>query len=722
MQHATTQWRRRLSASDPGHARLTNTLAVTAAVLVSTGASWLIVRHELADRGFFASAILLTVQLAMTVDDDTPRGRLATSAAALVPMVAAPAAAALLDQWRGIEIAFFIALAGLAIWLRRFGSRSGTLGMVAFFAYFYALVLRPPPSQLPGYLLLMACVTGGVVLVRLLLLHERPGRQLAILLSELRAASAAALTAATGAVPGTDRFRLLKGRLRAVDSVAWAIAGWQSRFPTADVVDCTDRTLRNRTLDARIDVEHAVLEVSALVHSRGPSVLTGALHHALDDLAVMLDDASSPGARKDAADRALRLRTAVADQLPAGLATSLTARSTLAHRALREICLDRPYRSDPAPVDAPSRPEARVPSDPSSATAGAPPTGSASGGAHGPFWRSWAPSTRMAVQAMVAAGAAALVGEAIDAGRWYWAVTASFMVFVGATRSSVLTRASRRVIGTGAAVALGIVVAVVLDGPSYWHLLIGLAGVIGAFYLGPLNQIYSAFFLTLLVVSQYGLLGVLDPRLMTLRLEETVAGMAVGVLCAFLVFSTDSKHALAAAVTAYLDALTTLVRGIGAAMTRPGQTGALLAAAAALDRAQEKLDAIVGSMSLSFVNGRRSRVTTLTHLMRVASRSAEHAAQSAIHVTDRAPGEQLGGAGADVFEGAVAHVVENAARARAVLVDGAASTADPEDTSVADACAQLRSAAEATPSHALLLLTRVDWALVSACQIRSKGA
>ncbi|WP_454164219.1 FUSC family protein [Gordonia iterans] len=719
MQHATTQWRRRLSASDPGHARLTNTLAVTAAVLVSTGASWLIVRHELADRGFFASAILLTVQLAMTVDDDTPRGRLATSAAALVPMVAAPAAAALLDQWRGIEIAFFIALAGLAIWLRRFGSRSGTLGMVAFFAYFYALVLRPPPSQLPGYLLLMACVTGGVVLVRLLLLHERPGRQLAILLSELRAASAAALTAATGAVPGTDRFRLLKGRLRAVDSVAWAIAGWQSRFPTADVVDCTDRTLRNRTLDARIDVEHAALEVSALVHSRGPGVLTGPLHHALDDLALMLDDAPS-SAWKDAADRARRQRTAAADDLPAGLATYLTARSTLAHWALRTIDLNAPYRDDSSGVDV-----ATV-SD-SSPTAGPPvtPRSAAPTGAAGPsraFWRTWAPSTRMAVQAMVAAGLATVVGEAIDASRWYWAVMASFMIFVGTTRSSVLTRASRRVIGTGAAVALGIVVAVVLDGPSYWHLLIGLAGVIGAFYLGPLNQIYSAFFLTLLVVSQYGLLGVLDPRLMTLRLEETVAGMAVGVLCAFLVFSTDSKHALAAAVTAYLGALTTLVRGIGAAMTRPGQTRALLASAAALDRAQEKLDAIVGSMSLSFVNGRRSRVTTLTHLMRVASRSAEHAAQSAIHVTDRAPGEQLGGAGANVFEAAVAHVVENAARARAVLVDGAASTADPEDTSVADACAQLRSAAEAAPSHALLLLTRVDWALVSACQIRSKVA
>ena len=117
-------WLQRLAASDPGRARLTNTIAVTIAVLISTGAARLIVNHDLADRGFFASAILLTVQLAMSVNDATPRDRLHTSVAALVPLLAAPAVAALLDQWRGVEIAVFIALAGFAIWVSRFGSRA----------------------------------------------------------------------------------------------------------------------------------------------------------------------------------------------------------------------------------------------------------------------------------------------------------------------------------------------------------------------------------------------------------------------------------------------------------------------------------------------------------------------------------------------------------------------------------------------------------------------
>lgn len=713
-----TQWRRRLATSDPGHVRATNTLAVTVAVLLSSGASWLIVDHDIADRGFFASAILLTVQMCMSINDATPRARLVTSAAAMIPMLVAPAVAIGLDRWRDVEIAVFIVLAGVAVWLRRYGPRSSQLGMIGFFAYFYALVLQPPLAQLPGYLLLMASVTASVVVVRAALLTERPAHQLAVLLAELRTASAAALTAATRTVPGTDRFRLLKGPLHAIDTVSRAVNGWQLRFTTADVVDCTDHTLANRTLDARIDVEHTVLEIAGLVHTGGTGSLPAPLNDALADLMLMLDDDASATAHRAAADRARGQRTAAAEELPAALTTYVTARSTLAHWALRRIDLTAPYSGDSpaAAAAAVAKPAAAKPA--ADKPAPDPPPAAR----RGEFWRTWTPSTRMAVQAMVAAALATVIGEVIDASKWYWAVMASFTIFVGTTRGSVLTRASRRVLGTVVAIAFGVVVAITLDGPSYWHLVIGIVGVIGVFYLGPVSQIYAAFFLTLLLVSQYGLLGVLNRHVMALRLEETIAGILVGVTCAYLVFSTDSKQTLNAGIAAYLDALVALLDRIRSAMSRPGQTPDLIDAVGTLDSAQEKLDAATSSMSASFLNGRTSRVTSLRHLMRVASRSAEHAAQSAIHVTDRTPGLQLTPPEAIVFDDAVAEVIADANRARGALLHGSSPIAPREESGVAVAADELRAAGEAAPAHALLMLSRVDWALGSASRIRSEDA
>src|SRR5690606_14924698 len=62
-------------------------------------------------------------------------------------------------------------------------------------------------------------------------------------------------------------------------------------------------------------------------------------------------------------------------------------------------------------------------------------------------WSEWTPNSRMALQAMIAATIASGVGEAISASRWYWAVLTAFIIFIGATtRSSILTRAFRRVI------------------------------------------------------------------------------------------------------------------------------------------------------------------------------------------------------------------------------------------------------------------------------------
>src|SRR5699024_10261833 len=84
--------------------------------------------------------------------------------------------------------------------------------------------------------------------------------------------------------------------------------------------------------------------------------------------------------------------------------------------------------------------------------------------------------------------------------------------------------------------------------------------VMGMIYFGPLNYVYQSFFITVLLVSLYAVLGVLDGHLLEVRLEETLAGAIVGVLCAYLLLSANSRPALVEKVDAYFSAVDALLR------------------------------------------------------------------------------------------------------------------------------------------------------------------
>lgn len=700
---------RRLAGTDPGRARLTNSIAVSVAVLLSALASWLIVRYDISDRGFLVVGILATVQVSTSIKDPTARGRLITTALSLIPLIVAPTVAVLLDHWRYVEIAVFIVLAGVAIWVRRLGPRAGQLGIIAFLAYFFALFLRPPPAELPGFLLIFACVWGASVLVRLALTHERPVHQLSLLLSELRATGRAAMAVAVAVSPGTERSAALDTQIRRLDDVAQAVNGWQHHFPTAQTVDCTAEELITLTLDARIDVEHAALEVAALVRDGHGHAVQTTLAGPLADLDTLLSPHAAPADVDAATARAQRLIDAGQDDTAVGLTAILLARATLAHRALRELNLTRPRQT--AAPDAPAAP----PTNPASAPADRPAVRWWS-------WRTWPMTERLALQAMVAAGTAAVVGELINASRWYWAVMAAFLIFVGSTtRGAVLTRASHRVVGTLGGIAVGLVVGVLIEGPSPWHVALAVVSVFGTLYFGPLKQFAGAFFSTLLLVAMYGLLGVLHPQLLTVRLEETAAGAAVGVACAYLLFSASTRPALNSAITGYLDALRELVKRVGAAFTGSGPVPDLLTATDRLDAAQAELITATDSVSVTFANGRWARTTELKYLMNVSTHAAERAAKATLSVAGTDGTGALTGAAAEAFDTAVARVDADAEQARAALVDRTHPDVDPDDTVIIDQIEKIDRPPKSAAVQVMLMLSRVNGALVRAAGLRDRS-
>ncbi|MBX7550941.1 FUSC family protein [Streptomyces sp. NPDC004232] len=153
-------------------------------------------------------------------------------------------------------------------------------------------------------------------------------------------------------------------------------------------------------------------------------------------------------------------------------------------------------------------------------------------------------TTRQAVQATAGAGFALVVGQLVSEQRWYWAVGATWWVFVNtASRGETLVRGFRRVLGTLIGIGLGFLVAVPVHGaPVPTAVLVAIA-VFGIFYSAAVSYTWMMLWVTVLAESLYGLLGVLSPGLLGLRLVETGVG-ALGAALAVLFVLPVTTHAV----------------------------------------------------------------------------------------------------------------------------------------------------------------------------------
>ncbi|MFY1679606.1 FUSC family protein [Streptomyces sp. WMMC905] len=151
-------------------------------------------------------------------------------------------------------------------------------------------------------------------------------------------------------------------------------------------------------------------------------------------------------------------------------------------------------------------------------------------------------TTRQAVQATAGAGFALVVGQLVSGERWYWAVGATWWIFVGTTsRGETLVRGFRRVLGTVVGVGAALVVAVPVAGaPVPTAALVALC-VFGIFYTAAVSYSWMMLCVTLLASLLYGLLGALTPGLLALRLAETGVG-ALGAAIAVTLLLPVTTH------------------------------------------------------------------------------------------------------------------------------------------------------------------------------------
>ena len=671
-----------LAARDPARARLTTATAVSLGVLASALLTNQLIGQLHAERSLLSVGIFLSIMAGASVKDRSPRERLVTTTLLIPVSVAVIALAALLAPNRILAIGAFILVSGAAVWVRRYGARAGSLGTVAFMGCFFALLLKPTHDQLPALCLiaLLACTTQ--LGARAALLLQRPRRQLLLLFRELRAASESALDAASRpGRPGTMRLRLAR-----IDATSESIDAWQRSSDAELHADGDPRTLGDRVLDARVDIQELCYLLARLTASAAD--LPTQLHRDLAHLRTVLDERAPArdisAATEWATDIIAHRPPHRGTRLGATFASYLIARCVHAHARLRELTIVG-TRPDPRP-----RP------------------GSGSAQPHVSLAPKQDPWTRMTVQAMAAASIASIVGEAISASHWYWAVITASLIFAGTTtRGGILTRAFRRILGTAIGIIVGVAAVALASGNVNVLSAICVLGVFGALYFGPLNYLYSALFTTTILVALYRLLGKLGADVLETRLEETIAGGVIGVLCAYLILSSSSKPALDAKVNAYLDALDALLGRLLATPVNPVTTTALRTGLRTLELAQGDVDTAVSGMSTAFLVTGPRRTGNAVHLMYIATRSAARLVQLDGDLARPDP----------LVAAAISRVAARASDARRALAESRGQPAidrDADDHQSVNALLQDQASSfdPRSPSgEALIALLRMDWTL-----------
>ncbi|RBP03175.1 FUSC family protein [Rossellomorea aquimaris] len=171
--------------------------------------------------------------------------------------------------------------------------------------------------------------------------------------------------------------------------------------------------------------------------------------------------------------------------------------------------------------------------------------------------RSLNPSTRKAIQALVAGTLAIIVGELIAPAQPYWVLLTTFIIQIG-TESVGRTymKAFQRSVGTVTGAILGFGAAKLVSGNSELEVFLLFVVLFLAFYLFTVSYTLMSLFITMLIAFMYDLLlGGISMQLMGARVIDTIAGAAIALSVSAFVFPKKTKDKVADAFDDFLEEL-----------------------------------------------------------------------------------------------------------------------------------------------------------------------
>jgi hypothetical protein len=664
----------RLAATDPGLNRLlaavqlaigmTVTLVLVYLFMQATHLMWVTAPAGAAStpavaaglaaqhHGITVLAMLLGGIVAMLtsfgVMDPRPRDQALTMVLMPIPALATLSLSIALVPHHTLGVALLAVVMGIGTYLRRFvprfGSRMVLYGILLFIGYIFGFLSNGAlaESQVGDLAIVIAVAVAINLLLKVLVERRfnegRLGRMIRSFRSRARAVVVASIDLFDPAVVPERAARRLHRRLRLLNETALVIDGSISD-PAALPSGSSPQALHDELFDVELVVHNVARIAERLAGSDLPAPVRDLVRGWLRDLRSGSGEgvAAAFAAREEREGPALLAGVAPADDPGVrrlALEISSAAQALAAFPRIRqgEAQIDPPFSSSVTLLFGQLPGSALV-----SARAAAP-----GDGRRGALLRRLHldPPAQTAIRVMLAVGAASALGSMISERRFYWAVIAVFIAFMGTNTSGEQVRkAIYRVGGTVVGILVGSLLAHAI-GHSTWSLpVIVFALCLGTYFM-KVNYGLMVIGITVVVSQLYEQLGEYSNHLLVLRLEETSVGAVVAAVAALLIFPVDTRRATRVAAHAELTALAALLRGAGARLRERPEEVALTGASRALDHAHQQLLATSRSLSTSVLHRER-----LEHNLGLFTQTTHHARNLVANVAREQPGDVPSAAG-----------------------------------------------------------------------------
>ena len=614
----------RFAAVDPGLMRLASALR---AVLGAAASLTVLTALRQSDTALLVGGFTAMVT-SLAVSDLHPRNQLITLGLGAPLFLAALAAGAVLTPYPVAAGIVFLLLIYIAVHVRRYGARGQGVGIFGFMGFFLAQFTGARAVQLPpmGAAVLVAfgavvavCYCPGFMTASRVL--ARLQRTFDVRLRDVLRDTASLLAA------GQDTDALSLSLERRLDRLHAAVLLIEDFLGERAVDEATNGQILRHI--SRAEVAAQRLTVLAVRAARTP---------------VAADDLAEPAARHELA---AQIRV-LGHQLTPGTATALRQRQQERERedapavlpatsAPLQDCLQAvdelaaavrllgPHVSSPTATGAaphqPATPRTRAFRVRRYREA------DSEDRKHGP--------TRQALQVTAASALSILGGHLLSPDHWYWAVIATWVVFINTeSTGEVLLQSVRRLAGTvlGAVFGYGLATLVGPYGPLLLVLL--LVCMFGIFYT-PSDAYWAVtFFITGGLSMLLALLDTFSTDVLVLRVQETALGVSCGVLATVVVLPLTVRRASDEELVHFLLVLRRLLYATTRSLSTDPTTS-LIRAAHELDQALESFRKACLPLTHP-LNPQRGRRDRARHLLELMEAGAYHA-RSLAAVAGRLP-------------------------------------------------------------------------------------
>ena len=585
----------RFLGSDPGLNRLRTALMTVLTIGLILQAEWLLVHFTgalqiraapgvtlpaaqaaqvtVANHDYLVIMMLLGAIVGMLsgfgVVEPDARGQLISVLFLPVPMLAALALGIAVGGHRILSLVLLAVILAAGTYLRRFGPRGVASGMLLFMGFFFGFFLHGPITIGDlGWVVAAVCLGDAVALVvRFGLFYPRPAHALQRTQRSYaaRARKVAALALELFEDPahsGRDVRRLQRHLVRLNEAALMVDA--QLGDPAALADGSSGQLLHQRLFDielaltniarfaeamARLDLPaDQCAEVQLALRDIATSNLAGAAQHARTLRALLPAPASGPLASGD------DLTAVVVPHRFAGSVIALSAAGT------EWLALGTMDEGDGPPAS-------QAAFEPAVTLFGGWLPGSAQVSAVASAERGMrrgdrvvlAPYTRAAIQVGVAVGIAIALGDLVSGRRFYWAVIAAFITFMGVNNSGEQARKGLyRIGGTVVGIGIGSLLVTAVGHHPYWSIAVILLSLFFGFYLMRINYAFMVVGITVTVSQLYVELGEFSNSLLGLRLAETAIGATVAILVVTFVLPLRTRRVLRVALREYVHTLAAL--------------------------------------------------------------------------------------------------------------------------------------------------------------------